>query len=381
MSTKETEKTTVAVDSEDLANDKPTKKGGKGARSKRADNRQKFKNKNVDASAQNAALSRLGLTETNALAVLKPTSSTRPGGVHINLLAYNENVSKMLTRLITVAQRPLAMILTPGNIQQYRFVCAYIAYVRVAAAQDANPGIVGNQPELASTVSYDNQRKAEGRCQIIPRFLAWSLSNIGTFEHSGQKVVPLLPLVDHPSAAQAASGNITLVSRYIKAQGENEIPQADRIPARLLASVLPNISIRNNQFVAATVAAWQSAVPTVADWTTFDLVNSACMQQDLCVRDFSLLTATGSAAQIIRFPRSIESNASIEYYCLSAETSQVERAGLIMRLGVDIFLPDEHKSDRFIGNPATALLAGYDIPSAYVTAQLTMLNKPELRND
>jgi hypothetical protein len=64
----------------------------------------------------------LGLKETSLLSTLKPAASNRPTGVHIGLLGASYCVRRMLERCVAIAQRPLALLLTPENRHAYERV-------------------------------------------------------------------------------------------------------------------------------------------------------------------------------------------------------------------------------------------------------------------
>lgn len=82
----------------------------------------------------------------------------------------------------------------------------------------------------------------------------------------------------------------------------------------------------------------------------------------------------------IRFPRfGVEE--VLTYYFLNSVPSLLEKAAMVICLDIDEFLPAENQRNRYIGNPQAALLVGDDAPGAYVQAQLTMLDKVNLRSD
>lgn len=111
-------------------------KGGNKSRTRRKDSRQSSTNKKDSKQIRESTSTRLGLNEPLQFGSLTPASSLRPGGVQINILGANECVTRMLTRLKTIAHRPLALLLTDANMLIYRKVCFYIITARIVAAQD-----------------------------------------------------------------------------------------------------------------------------------------------------------------------------------------------------------------------------------------------------
>lgn len=111
----------------------------------------------------------------------------------------------------------------------------------------------------------------------------------------------------------------------------------------------------------------------------FSEINAVANEQAQCVHEFTHSAAIGTSVPIVRFPQLTISSSVTTYYCLSAPPLQLEKAALCLRLGVDTWLSDDHKRDRFIGNPATAMSSGTDTPENFILAQLAMLSKQPIQ--
>lgn len=94
-------------------------RGARTSRNKRSKARRLNTNKGVASAVKASVMSRLGLDETTELAQLRPASALRTGGVHVNLLGFQENVWIMLRRMNSIAHRPLSNLLTLGNQNIY----------------------------------------------------------------------------------------------------------------------------------------------------------------------------------------------------------------------------------------------------------------------
>lgn len=136
-------------------------KGGRGARDKRRDARRAKSNNDKVNNFQKSVDDKLGLTETSTLAKLTPACSSRPGGVHINLIGYNASVNAMTRRFRVIAARPLSNVLNNESIRDYRKVCEYVATVRVACAQKQLKNIVGNATDLEEAFTVEEIDTAE----------------------------------------------------------------------------------------------------------------------------------------------------------------------------------------------------------------------------
>jgi hypothetical protein len=97
-------------------------KGGQGARKARNDRRRQQQNISKSAAISTFIDLELGLKETSLLSTLKPAASNRPAGVHIRLLGASYCVRRMSERCVAIAQRPLALLLTPENRHAYERV-------------------------------------------------------------------------------------------------------------------------------------------------------------------------------------------------------------------------------------------------------------------
>lgn len=346
-------------------------RGGRGARSRRMQTRREQTNPVKQTEIQNEARTRLGLEETQNFTALKPASSVRPGGVHVNLLGFSENISVMLTRMRSIAIRPLAILLTDANVLIYRKISLYIANARIVAAQDTVPAVAGNPLDMAGTVTSDQFRYIEGKTKVIPNYMSWLLMNIGVFELDGVKCVPLLQINGFNAVMNC---NFQAVLDYVaqhvgEAIPEDEIPSVER-----LAQILPNLRMTAaHRFNNHTRDFWLPITPD--EWSIFTEINAALAEQKMCTADFSLMAATGSPQAIVRFPTFVLKDEVAQYYCTQNVTPSTEKIALCLRSGVDEFLQPARRRDRFIGNPATATLSGNDSPGLFIGAQLQMLSK------
>lgn len=348
-------------------------KGGKGARSKRTDSRRAEKNSSIQTGITSSAENRLGLKESTELASLKPASSIRPGGVHTNLLGYAENITAMLRRMRSIAARPLANLLTDANLLIYRRVAQFVVLARIVSAQDKLSSVAGVPLDLVGTITTDTLRLVEGKCKVIPNYLAWMLSNYGLFEFESAQHVPLLQT---EGMGAIADGNYSAIAEYVAAHAQvgQAVPADERPLINRLANILPNLQMTNAHiFNAAAIAAWHEV--NNADWTVFTEINASLAEQKLCTRDFSIMAATGTNHSIVRFPLFQPKDDTINYYCTVNSSMTTERVALILRSGIDEFLPAPRTRDRFISNPNTALVSGNDIPGTFLSAQLNMLSK------
>jgi hypothetical protein len=357
-------------------------RGGRGSRQKRNDQRRQQQNFGVQSAIQSNVKLELGLSETTSLSQLSPATSNRPGGVHVNLLGLLDATYSMLYRFRAIAQRPLALQLTDANINVYRKIVCYGATLRISAAQNKVPYVVGCVLELKSQYTSDEVRLCDGNFRIIPNFLAWLLANVGTTTVDGQQIVPLLPSppADEVTAETAMSGNFSQIVAYVHAHGAagHDIPEADRPIIARLAQVLPAlVRVANGaRFNQAAVAFWVNPEP--AQWAIFTDINASINEQKLAVNEFVLSSALGSPQQTVRFPLYTPPFQTTSYYSLSISSMTEIRAAIVLRSGVDEFLPQEQLRHRFIGDPTTALMHGSDIPEIFIQAQLTMLSKLEL---
>lgn len=119
------------------------KSSGKGSRNRRRDARRSQINSNKAPQLEESTRNALGLSETTALATLKPAYSTRPTGVYISLAGANEAIKAMFVQARCIAQRPLANLLTDANVTLYRKVVTYLLTVRVSCAQTSQAFVAG----------------------------------------------------------------------------------------------------------------------------------------------------------------------------------------------------------------------------------------------
>lgn len=352
-------------------------KGGRGARNKRRDVRRSEQNQEKDRNIKSAAALELGLDESSELKNLEPQCSLRPGGVKVSLLGIHETTHLMLKRLTAVAQRPLAILLNrQENILAYRKVAAYIATARVAAAQTSVPYAVGEALEMVGTITSDEFRVIDGRSSTLPSFLAWSLANVGTFQIDSCINVPVIPnpTLEDVQLQDVFSGNYFTIARIVQA---GPLRQLDVPTIRRLSEILPQFACTNaGAWTPQTIAFWQDAPPSANEWTAFTTINAAVKEQNLAVTGFKVTSATGSLSQTLRFPQFEPNTITTRYYSLVPLAAATIRPALVLRLGLDEF----RERTRFMGDPESAILNGYDTPIVYIEAQLSMLTKTEIRS-
>lgn len=361
-------------------------KFGKGSRSRRTESRAKKFNTNTSSTITAQSENRLGISSTDDILSLKPAYALRPTGIHINLLASNQNVKEMVGRMTVIAMRPLANLLAvDGNILRYRKVCCYLLFARVCAAQQKMAYCTGQDLPLVSIITSDEFRAIDGRVNVLPNFFAWMLTQIGIFEYDTTACVPLLPHHGSETATivQALSGNFASLCAYIQhySTAESPIPPADEESVRTLVEALP-ISISgtaaSRRFSTATVALFQPVI-TEPEWSIFTKINGALSEQNCTVSKFNLSEASGTEVARVRFPLYQKIWNENDYYCTSIINEIYIRSALVMRLGIDQGLPPDQIGSRCMGSANYAVISGHDVPMNYLQAQLVMLKKLPMR--
>lgn len=351
--------------------------GGKGAKGRRKHNRA-AKNKQPKADAITSQTeNRLRLKNTPDLLALTPAYALRPTAVHVDLQASNLAIIDMLARMRQIAQRPLALLLGDvENVLFYRKVCAYLMFARVCASQLSTSYAAGVELPLANAIDAYQLRFIDAQCRLIPNFFAWMLSHIGHFDRDSHRVVPSIP---HPgdqavTIHDAMRGNYFSLCTYIRrhrvGQDGINIPAADGefIPA--LVAAFP-VTTANHRFTDISATLFDPEV-TADQWNAFTNINGALTEQNCCVRDFKLSEAVGTEISRVRFRQRVRNHEEVNYYCADNINGLTIRHAMILRLGMDVDLPESMQSSRFIMNYQQAPLSGLDVPAPYVNAQLML---------
>lgn len=361
---------------------KDNKARGKGSTRRREEKRLPARAKYEAEQITADTLKRLGI-ESTEFDVMKPALNEYAGGVHVNLLSANSAVNEMLDQTIAVAPRSLALLLQDeANIRAYRKVASYAMTARVAHSQVEAPFITGNDLEMEHAFKASDYQLMANYFAKIPQFLAWLLSNLGRFTQDGTTTIPLLPYTSDGSKVtidQAMSGNALSVSQYVTMHLEGApgvmIPPDERPQARLLARHLPlTLNPGSTRFTAANATRYARPI-TADEYSRFDKLNRAMNELNFMTH-FDFLDKKGTPVPTVRIPK-MEVNELVghDYYSSVVQNPQNIRAALILKYGLDQFIPVEQQHDRYVSEPDVALVRGNDSPAPLLAAQLFMCRR------
>lgn len=97
--------------------------------------------------------------------------------------------------------------------------------------------MAGADLHLRERSTSEAVREADGYCIIVPNFIAWLFSHVGTFTYDGQLVAPLMPPVIKvnnvdPQGASLLACDFNSICNYIATHAEGaagaDIPAQDR---------------------------------------------------------------------------------------------------------------------------------------------------------
>lgn len=327
------------------------------------------------------ANSRAGLKSTTDFLSLAPVYAQRPSAVLVDLHACNVAINAMIARMRVIAHRPLAALLADNaRVIAYRKVCCYILFSRVCAAQLNASYTAGLPLDLMNAITAEELRIIDARCILLPNFFSWMLSQIGCFEIGSQKVIPTMP---HPAELavriqDVLRGNYLSLCRYVQRhrhQGGVNIPPEDIPFLPALRALFPVVT-HHHRFTIATTATFDPVV-TAVQWDAFTEINGALDEQKCCTRDFKVSEAIGTEVPRVRFMQRRQNHEQVDFYSNNVLNDVVIRNALIVRLGMDVDIPENMHESRFIMNRNLAPLSGTDIPAPYIQAQLQMLAKLE----
>lgn len=219
----------------------PSRRGGsgRGSRVRRTQARQSRNNSRSQELIDSTE--RLTLRAPSDLGInWKPSFGLYAGAVGVSARGFQWYVSSMLTRLRSIAQRPLAILLTPINISIYRKVCHYLLHVRLCCAQDDCQVAVAGL-SLRGVLTEAEKRTAVGFCRSIPKALSYAFSTYGYFKVDDQTIVPIVQLIAMRQSWTAAlnCADFTLITEYVGNHIEVAVPPAAREAVNNLSLTLP----------------------------------------------------------------------------------------------------------------------------------------------
>jgi hypothetical protein len=215
-------------------------KGGRGAKSRRADSRRA--KQNVDHSQRIEKAEKSSLSIDNLPLNYKPTFGIYAGSVSIGFRGAMWFSREILARLKSIAQRPLAMLLTDENINTYQKIVLYLLHLRICCAQDDGLVAVPNL-SLRGTLSEIDKRTAIGFCRSIPKVLAYLLNTFGLFTFEEVIIVPIIPTKASPKQLLYTADFNNLIDTVKR---RAVVPEDQRPAIQALSELLPSFRINDN---------------------------------------------------------------------------------------------------------------------------------------
>lgn len=356
-------------------------KGDKGSRRNRGEKRRDVMNARLDTQPTEKSGHPSALTE------LLPAFSTRPGGILVAPIGMSIYFHFMLIRARSVAQRQLANVMTPDNINILKKVLSYLIYTRIVASHILQPYVVGEPVSFSGALTSDQMRAIDGNCSIVINAFAWAMSHLGRFADEDNYSIPIVQARgdDACTVTHLQRGLFIDIVEYIRLHSTNgrnaeatAIPAVDRPMVNDVATYL-GLAIHRDRFTDATYDLWVIGAQQVSpdEWTIWREFNAAAHEQQLTVSGFRFSEALGSLSQIVRFQTLQPVDDLNTYYCVKTVDAQTIRDAIILRLGQDHFNADG--PHRYVNDNATALLLGNDVPAPYMHAQLTMISKNQIK--